>query len=181
MIKLNNTQLGFLGECTVMSELAKIGIFSQKLDSNFDFDILTDAGERVEVKSSTPIWSKSGNSGTHKTKKDYFHRSYQFTNAFTLKKYNRIEGYRAISSRRDRQCDFFILICFELDYKVNRFYVIPKEVIGMKSVINVPYIRKRPPRSKIDLRPYVNNWGLLKIFNKKAGIVPMRKQPPIKS
>lgn len=170
MIKLNSTQLGFLGDCIVMLELGKLGIYAQKMDSNFDFDIMTDAGERIEVKAGTPSMHKAGNSKSHKTHKDYFHKSYQFTNRFMIKNYNKEIGYTEKVGKRDRECDFFIFVCLEVDYKVNRFYIVPKEVIGTKSMIHMPYIRKIPPRGKLDLRPYVNNWGLLKIYNKKENV-----------
>lgn len=164
MKKLHDTQMGYLAECYVAYELAKKGIVCTNLCQDFDFDLITDTGDRIEVKSSRAITGYCGknyaNGKPRKTRTP--HRAYSFMNVARKNVREKGKGYFVNSYTRDRHCDFFIFVCFNDDLTVHKTYVFPKEFIGIRKAISVPVIRKRPPRKgHPDSEQYLERWDLL--------------------
>ncbi len=148
---MNDDEMGRIGEYYTLYKLASLRIRSMKVSEHFDFDLLTVNGIRIEVKSARKTLKYK------KYKNDkYSWYSWAFTNTDT--KYSIIKG--GIKLRRwkkvDRKCDFFVCVCMNEDYSINKCYIIPKKEIGMKCGISIGETRK----GKHD--KWLEKWDLLK-------------------
>ena len=161
MVKLTDTQVGYLAEAYVAYELAKRGIVCTNLCQDFDFDLITDTGDRIEVKSARPQTGYSGRDYKNGTRKNP-HIFYSFHNLARKNVNEKGKGYFRETYSRDRQCDFFIFVCFNKNLTVHKTYVFPKEFIGTKKLVAVPVERKRPLRKGApDNEQYLGKWDLL--------------------
>lgn len=123
--------IGEIGERYVMYHLSRLGITSIKLPPEFDFDIYTSTDIRIEVKTSVvrSILDKSIKNG-----KEYTYE----VERFGFHNYSKsIVDKRIIQDRRDRDCDFFVLVCMDEDFKIIKSYVIPKKEIGTRRHITI--------------------------------------------
>ena len=163
MVKAYGDWVGALGEYEVMLELAKRKVLSLKMDKIMDFDLLTEFGERIEVKSSKIIKSISGNHGK-KGDKNYYTDIFSFVNQTKIWVHDGVnKSYkRGTFKQRDRICDFFIFVCMDKDNNPIKYYVVPKQIIGTRRVISIPKERKTFGEGKFDLEGFKNRWDLIK-------------------
>ena len=117
MLDGRNSQ-GFMAETMVMTELAKRGIYSIRLPSQFNYDLLCNNDVRIEVKSST-------------TK----------NKAWGLrigKRYKVFKGRRWVrvdKPMKKTNCDFFVCVCFEKE--VPYFFIIPSNFPNSVTTISI--------------------------------------------
>lgn len=154
--KLYCNILGYIGETFVMYELAKRGIRCQKMDGEVaDYDLLTEFGDRIEVKSARPIWAWNGQH-TGKTLMwgfNNYKNHYVFGDG----------GYKYERSARDRQCDFFIFLGLNEDLTVKDIFIVPKKIVEVRQIINEPVKRKRKRKDiTICISDFKDKWELLK-------------------
>jgi hypothetical protein len=123
MNDLTPHQLSYLAVAHVRVQLAKRGVIAIDAPAFFEYDLITQGGLRIEVKSSRmrnlehPYW------------------------AFTNTREGAYTKGAARHQRTDRKCDYFILVGFR-DYEFPTFFVLPKEIIGMRRTIHLPYNRR---------------------------------------
>ena len=60
-------------------------------------------------------------------------------------------------TKRKRNCDFYICICYENDIVVKE-YIVPNEVFGNRSILSIPHT----PINTHICKDYLNRWDLLK-------------------
>ena len=158
--RVRTSIVGYTNECFVMYELAKRGIRCQRMDiSVVDFDFITDCGERIEVKSSAPIWSWNG----QKTQKTL---TWNFNNQGREHVYGK-GVYTSFKIPRDRNCDFFIFVGMDWDLSIKKVFIVPKEEVGTRSVISEPVERKRKTMlTKLCLSDWENKWDLINSSHK---------------
>ncbi len=127
---------GYVGECYAKLELAKRGIYCQKMNDNgFDFDFICSNGLKIEVKTSGGIMT------TDKRKNNYKRKIFAFTN-----------------QRNERGVDFYIFITIsglDIDY-----YIVPESVVKNKDMMTIPAIPK--DKEKCLILKYKERWDLLK-------------------
>ena len=99
-----NMETGFIGECYAMYKLALMGIVSANVGF-MDYDILAANEARVEVKTAKlrTVRDKRVN-----TTRDVWN----FTNTSRSFHYESNRVYFRGAVKRDRKCDFFVLVCF---------------------------------------------------------------------
>ena len=154
--KITHNKLGYLGEMYVLYKLAKFGISATSLPNHHDYDIITEHNLRIEVKTAT-IQTAIRRKKTKKGYTDTPRNLWQFHNG---KRSINCIGNKSISyeySKRDRDCDFFVLVCMDKEMNIVRTYVVPKEIIGNK--INMVAGEKDLGY----LSPYKNRWDELKL------------------
>lgn len=154
MKKYNKVQTGYIGETFVLYQLARYKTPAILCPTSFDYDILTDKGLRIEVKTSIIT------SGNKKVKgKEYENRKWAFTNQQQIyqkgEQKDNMRFSRNKLSRRDRQCDFFIFVC--LDKKCNplKSYVVPKSIVKDRSGITIPEM------NDCEFTEYYEKWELI--------------------
>ncbi|MCJ7506110.1 hypothetical protein MUP05_06540 [Candidatus Bathyarchaeota archaeon] len=121
MSELSPHQLSYLGVAHSRVQLAKRGVIAIDAPAFFEYDLITQGGLRIEVKSSRP----KGREGSE---------CWRFTNT-------REGAYTkgaARHQRTDRKCDFFILVAFR-DCEIPAFFVLPKKAVGVKRTVYVSY------------------------------------------
>ena len=140
---LRKIDIGMIGETWVMYQLALRGIFSQKQNSFFDYDLLTNTSVRIEVKTSTIHTEKPGPNSS----KDYTREFWSFAN----------------QDGRDRDCDFYCFVCLGRDFIPLKTYVIPAKVIGERSLVSISCNPKRdmPIYGGKAIHSYMNNFELI--------------------
>lgn len=123
--------IGEIGERYVMYHLARLGITSIKLPREFDFDIYTSTNIRIEVKTSV---LRSRLMKYKKNGKDY---SYEKM-CFGFHNYSSsLVNKKIIQTKRDRKCDFFILVCMDENLKIIKTYIIPKKDFGDTKYVTI--------------------------------------------
>lgn len=152
-MKYNSTEIGDIGEYYVQYQLARMKIPSVKTMPIFEYDILTLNNKRIEVKTATPLMVKSGK--ISKTGKRYYYGSWRFFNKITKSKNIGNERRIVKSVGRDRACDFFVFVCLNEQYLVDKCYVVPKKIIGTKTHIQIGR------KGQGWLEPYNGKWGLI--------------------
>jgi len=141
--------LGSLGEKYVKFKLAQIEIDSITLPYSFDFDIYTNNNLRLEIKTSN---KRTQNFAYNKNGKKY---SYE-RNYWGFNNYKRDINKKMV--KRNRDCDFFILLCIE-KYEF-KSYIVPKSIIKSKRTITI-YDNKTIKDSLYS--KYLERWDLLKV------------------
>lgn len=126
-----------------MAELSKRGIYSIRLPNHFDFDIFCVNNARIEVKSS---------------RLTQFRDQWKFHNRKKVIIERKDGWVKSKGIPRDRDCDFFVLVGFDLDRDPN-YYVIPKEVIGTKISISIT------PNKGKKFDKFLNKWDLISNFS----------------
>ena len=133
-----DTNLGLIGEYYVLYKLARLGIYAIKISEYFDFDLLTNTGLRIEVKTATKglCKKKHGN-------KIYKWYSWSFNNhkldkITKIKNIPKYRGYLKI----DRKCDYFVFVCVNNDFSINKCYIVPKKEVGIKTGIAIGTAKK---------------------------------------
>jgi len=114
-------QLSYLAVAHVRVQLAERGVIAIDAPAFFEYDLITQGGLRIEVKSSR---------ARTKGQSEYWNFTNTREGAYT-------KG-PARHQRTDRKCDFFVLVAFR-SYETPAFFVLPKEAVGMKRGINVTY------------------------------------------
>ena len=151
---MDANELGELGMLLVREQLVRLGLFSVEMPKRFDFDLYTNNDLRIEVKSArrrTDTVRKQG-------KYEYEQSSWTFNNSFQDASTLRAGGAAA---RGKRLCDFYVLVCFDQDCKVERFYVVPNGIINHQSkFISIPDNKTSRP-SKSRYTSFLNSWSLL--------------------
>ncbi len=139
--------LGYVGECYVKLELAKRGLYAQRMHKDFlqDYDLLLSNGLTVEVKTSSIIIAKD-----HR-RKNYSREVWGFNN------YKRVDGGKMVG--RHRECDYFILVCMDKKSKPIRYLIVPSMIISSRQAITIPVKRKLTKEFSID--EYENKWEFL--------------------
>ena len=139
-------RMGYLGECQVILELAKRNIYCHKLDYVFELDLLLENGLRVEVKTSNIVSTRDKRRPNHLPRDVW---------TFNNPKKN---GSRKIVEGKYRNCDYYVLVCFD-KLKPIRYYIVPNEVVGNKWLMTVPVNRK--VNSCFNIEEYKDRWDLL--------------------
>ena len=125
-------RIGYIGECYVAYKLSQMGLKAQPLFNFHEFDFLVENGWRIEVKSARAIQTKDKRKG-----EDYRRPVFNFNNhtaQWTFK-----DGMQKNTFiKRDRQCDFFVLVCLGKNFEVLKTYIVPKKIIGNRMVITIP-------------------------------------------
>ena len=157
--KIQSVLTGYIGECYVAYELAKRGIFVQRMSQqNFDYDFITDRGIKIEVKSAKPLYCWNGK----KTKKSL---GWGWNNTKNGYEYKNGVHHR-INIPTDRNCDFFILVGMDHNWKTQKVFIVPKEVIGQRTFFKEPVDRKKKNTyAKFHLSDYENKWELITLFS----------------
>jgi len=155
--KVEAHRTGYLGECYVMYELAKMGIRSQRMDGMVaDYDLVTEFGDRIEVKTAKPHWSWNGK----KTGKTLM---WNFNNHATIYHFDKGNmTSKQISRRRD--CDFFIFVGMNDKSKIKRVFIVPNLIVGKKKSIQEPVLRKRDGgQGSFRIYEYEGKWKLISL------------------
>ena len=150
--KVESRLTGYLAECYVVFELAKRGIKAQKMDSFMGhYDLITEHGIRIEVKSSRPVWSWNS---------AHTHGYYMWTFNNQSKEYIFKDGKMKESRKiRDRKCDFFVFVGMDKDKKITNTFIVPKEIVGIRQVLTEPVTRIRTnTRTTLNLRDWEDKW-----------------------
>lgn len=138
-------ELGFLAETLVMVELSRRGIYSVRLPPLFDFDLYCSNNARIEVKSCGHPYSYYGPT-----------KSWRFSNHKSKKK--RINGViKSTKVKRDRKCDYFVLVGFDGDNSPN-YFILPKDIVKDRQAIAISTI---PGYKHWN---YHNKWDLITTF-----------------
>ena len=149
-----------IGETYVMYKLATLGIRSQKMLVFNDYDLLAGNGARIEVKTST-IQSVVDK----RRKKHYERKFWSFTN--NIEKWKFDNGNISKSyCKRDRDCDFFVLVCLDNKCNIIKCFIVPKKFVGTTTVITIPLVNKK--FNKRSVRDYEGKWNLIKDFTTKV-------------
>ena len=139
MEKLDTNLLGYLGECYVMLELAKRGVIAQRLPEGFKFDLMTQDGVRLEVKTANISIGKK-----RRGNKEYEWKKWTFriaTHSGYERKEDPTEGrryYRKKYKQGGYLCDFYVLVCLMEDGERPMFYIIPREQVKTQNVTISP-------------------------------------------
>lgn len=146
-------KIGYLGECYVILELAKKGIFAQKVYDLFDFDLLVNQGIKVEVKTSSMHQVKSSirKNGEYKLANIWQFRNYENQN------YEGGRVKRPTKKGRNRKCDYYIFVCFDKFSKPLKYFIVPSEIINTKECITI----RCEPKKPYELSIFENRWDLL--------------------
>lgn len=148
---LSKKQIGCIGETFTMFRLALRGIYSQKQNDLFDYDLLTNTHLRLEVKTSTV---------RHEKKKKY-------------KKYKR-EYWYFRNQVENRQCDFYVFVCLNETLIPENVFIVPSEIIIDKEGVSIPREFKQKSYNGFSLKDYEDNFEVLdnkteeELFREKA-------------
>jgi hypothetical protein len=149
--------IGYLGEIYTMYKLATLNIKSSKLNNFHDYDIITESNIKLEIKTSSPCIRTiktplvdGGYTVTYKT-------IYQFTNHTT--KTTCIDGKIIREyTKRNRTCDFYILVCLnKAKDKIIKTYIVPESEITKSKLIVIYKTNKEKYREKWDLIVKLND------------------------
>ena len=133
-----DVKLGLVGEYYVLYRLAKMGIHTIKVSDMFDFDLLTNTGIRIEVKTATKgLCSKKYKNKTYK----WYAWSFNNHKLDKIIKRGNIVQYRGYA-KVDRNCDYFIFVCTDDDFSIKKCYIVPKKIIGISSGIAIGEAKK---------------------------------------
>lgn len=139
------TYVGTLGELYAEIELLKRGLYAQKMSNMFDFDLLTTNNKRVEVKTAKP---------THSTK-IHKNRTYKWE-IWQFRNYDKGNIPWHEQKGRNRECDFYMLMCLNDEKELDMVLIVPQNAIGARLMITV----SKKKTSKLLI--YKNAWHLLK-------------------
>lgn len=137
--------IGFMGECYVLYKFSTLGIKGENLKDLFDYDILLDNGCKIEVKT-----SKINTASKKVLNKNYEWDRWQFHNHI-------LDNKTQKTYKRDRACDFFILICLDKNEKICNCFIVPKAEITKSQSITIPVNSNRTQRYD----KYKENWDLI--------------------
>lgn len=158
------TKIGGIGESYIMHELAKKGIKCNTLNVPADYDLLTEYGTRIEVK--TAVFAQVYKRVQRKSGlRTYYRNIWQFANhSLKYVKSDVKGGYILTYAKRDRRCDFFAFVCLDQSYNIVRTYIVPKEAVGTR--INVVVGEKEKGQGKNEglFIKYRDRWDLIKNF-----------------
>lgn len=153
--KLSKDLVGYIGEHYVLYKLALLGVKAHKMPNVYDFDILTQGEVRIEVKTSRE------SSVNRKTRKGTLYESkvWQFANhAIKMKCKSGVVTQQY--SNRNRNCDFYVLVCLNKEgKKVLKSYIIPKKKMTLAQQIQI-YDGSSSRKSRYE--DFLNTWELLK-------------------
>jgi len=138
--KLRKIDIGRIGQTFLMYQLAIKGIHTIQLNNFFDYDILTSNNKRIEVKTSA----------IHKEKINNHFRDY-----YTFKVTNRYNSFLY------KGFDFFCFICLNEQFKVEKYFFVPKDAINVREIISVPRFNKKDIKQKFSLKKYQNNISII--------------------
>lgn len=146
-------KIGYLGECYVILELAKKGIFAQKVYDLFDFDLLVNQGLKVEVKTSSINQVKSSvrKNGDYKLANIWQFRNYE------NQSYDKGRIKRPTTKGRNRECDFYVFVCLDKFDKPLKYFIVPSNIIKTKECITI----RCEPKKPYELSIFENRWDLL--------------------
>lgn len=146
-------KIGYLGECYVILELAKKGIFAQKVYDLFDFDLLVNQGIKVEVKTSSMNQIKNSirKNGDYKLANIWQFRNYENQN------YENGKVKRPTKKGRNRQCDYYIFVCLDKLSNPLKYFIVPSNIINTKECITI----RCEPKKPYELSIFENRWDLL--------------------
>lgn len=97
--------------------LSLLGIYCQKQNSLFDYDLLTNQNIKIEVKTSTIHNEKPNKNSSKNYKRDYW----SFRNCV-----------------KERDCDFYCFICLSENLKIEKMFVVPQSKISERNAISIP-------------------------------------------
>lgn len=123
MKELSRFQIGCIGEMWVMFQLSLRGIFSQKQNILFDYDLLTNNNIQIKVKTSTIHNETPGPNSSEDYKREYW----LFANQ---------EG-------RKRNCNFYCFVGLDENLQPEKTFIIPADLIGEREMISIPRNLKR--------------------------------------
>ena len=138
------TRVGTIGEALFEAELAKRGIYAQKMSVLFDYDFMTTTNKRVEVKTAKP----TNGTKLHKGKV-YKSIQWQFRN------YDNGNLPVQEQAGRKRECDLYAFICLNEQETLEMTAIVPGNIVSGKLQI---YISKKPTTP---LAEFKERWELL--------------------
>ncbi len=157
MKKKDSRKIGFLGECWVQFKLAQRSLKSVNLSDGlgFDYDLLVENGLKIEVK--TSVIRNAGKKKITKSRGPVTYDMYlwQFCNTKQTTKHIGHKTLRCTWRKRDRDCDFFALVCLDKNLNVVKNYIVPKNVVGNRSLIAIHRHHKGM------FAKYLEKWDLL--------------------
>lgn len=155
MWTMESNELGELGLVLVKEQLIRIGLYAVEMPKEFDFDLYTNNNLRLEVKSAR---KRTDTVQKQQGKYEYEQTSWTFNNSFQNAAFRR-KGVKV--AREQRLCDFYILVCFDQDCIVERFYIVPSGLINHQCrIISIPENKtNRPSRSRY--ASFLNDWNML--------------------
>lgn len=145
--------IGYIGEYWALYKLSTINKKGVLLPPTFDYDIITNDDIRIEVKSARPTTARKG-----KSSRDIWNFLNQKRELDYLN--GKQTTYKAV--KRNRNCDFFIFVCFDKSDNVVCEYVLPKSEIGERQMISIPV---EPKHTRF--KNYKNRWDLIENFTNK--------------
>ena len=149
---MNSQQLGRIGENYVAYRLSMLEISVVRMDGFFDFDFMTSNGKTLEIKTSLPHMRFK----MYKGKRNEW-KSWGFGNSKTETKELGFNTYKRINHERDRNCNFFILVCLNDDFSVLKSFIIPKDIIGKRKQIAIG----EGNTARHQYRNYEEKWDLI--------------------
>jgi len=164
IFSVSRPQLGYIGERLVLYELALRNIRATKLPNFFDYDLITENGVKIEVK--TAQLQKK----IHKNKRVENHvmEAWTFSNHKTTYKTMKIVNGEKLASynleKRDRHCDFYTFVCWSNQGCIT--YVVPNSEIRDKKGICIY------SNGNSRLQEYRERWELIARF-KGVGKLPI--------
>jgi hypothetical protein len=131
---MRKIDIGNIGETFIIHELSKKGIYSIKLNPLFDYDILTQNNQGIEVKTSTIRVEKS-------KKKSYYYL------------------FRINNNHKSmiKKFDYYAFVCLDENHQIEKYYFVPKEVIKGRKIISIPRTFKQNLKNRFSLKEYENN------------------------
>lgn len=142
-----SVQTGHIGETYTCYRLALEGVKTQRTPNYFCFDVLTEHGARLEVKTAhlarhkKKFMTNTGESETVMIR-------WQFRNQLKDGK------------KRDRNCDFFVFVGLAMDSDtVERVYIAPAHELSSVHGVAIGYNSKKYEK-------FIENWNVIKEHQK---------------
>ena len=131
-----------------MFKLSLFGLFSQKQNDLFDYDLLVENNVMIEVKTSTI-------------------RKEKIRKGINSESYSRDYWFFRNQGGRDRKCNFYVFVGLDEKYEPEKVFVVPASVIGKRKVISIPRKFKQLSYNRFSLHTFEDKFNEIADFNKK--------------
>lgn len=115
-------KIGLIGETYIMYKLAQVGLYSQKQNPFFGYDILVENGARLEVKTSSVRIDK----GKENSKEGYEREHWNF-----------------FDENNEHEFDFYVLVCLNENERPEKVFVVPRKEVEGRKLLSIPRVYKR--------------------------------------
>ncbi len=139
--------VGNIGEKYVMYLFSKMFLECFKLPATFNYDLITENGIRIEVKTSMIHKEKPGKHSRLEYSRDYW----SFNNQESKKTFY-------------KDFDYYIFICLNEKLNVEKLFCVPRIVINNRIIISIPKNFKRLNNNSniFSLKNFENNFSIFK-------------------